>query len=183
MNLDSLIDLLSEKPSVGDRLVTVKLGSVNIESDEPFNVEDNVAAVEKSNIFEELTIAAVEKAIKTGKNPKDSKQKFVIPGIGGDFFKLLVDSLRLQVRSNMGKAGALVNRTGQFLNSVKATRVTMDRQANIEVFYTYMKYPYATFSTGGKQYSKNRDPDALIVKSIKELASKQAIKRLKAVPA
>ena len=52
----------------------------------------------------------------------------------------------------------------------------------ITAYYTYMKYPYATFSEGGaQQYPKTRDPKLLITKSIKELMSAKVAARMRAV--
>lgn len=52
----------------------------------------------------------------------------------------------------------------------------------ITAFYTYMKYPYATFSEGGRQqYPRSRDPKLLISKSIREIAGTSVANRLRAV--
>ena len=52
----------------------------------------------------------------------------------------------------------------------------------ITAFYTYMKYPYATFSDGGAQQSpKSRDPKLLIAKSIREIAGTSVANRMRAV--
>ena len=52
----------------------------------------------------------------------------------------------------------------------------------ITAFYNYMKYPYATFSAGGRQQNpKSRDPKLLISKSIREIAQQVVTNQLRAV--
>jgi hypothetical protein len=73
-------------------------------------------------------------------------------------------------------------RTGRFASSVKVERMSESRQGMITAFYSYMKYPYATFSTGGAQEQpKSRDPKLLISKSIREIVGQQVANRLRAV--
>jgi len=76
-----------------------------------------------------------------------------------------------KVKENMGEAGALVNRTGRFAESVVITKITQSRQGAITAFYTYMKYPYQTFERGFQQGSTRRDPRLLISRSIREIAA------------
>lgn len=90
-----------------------------------------------------------------------------------------------QVAKNMGEGNAtnLLNyRTGRFSDSVTIDRLSESRQGMISVFYSYMKYPYATFSSGGAQSRPaSRDPKLLISKSIRELAAEVAVTRLRSV--
>jgi hypothetical protein len=73
-------------------------------------------------------------------------------------------------------------RTGRFAESVKIERMTQSREGMITAFYSYMKNPYATFSTGGRQsLPKSRDPKLLIAKSIREIATEQVRNRLRSV--
>ena len=186
MDLNQLISFLEEAKTTGARIVTVATGnetSVTVSSEVPFESKAQEDAIIRSRIFDQILQEAAEKALSSGKKVKNSKKKVILPGTGGDFETILKTHLTDTVRKNMGVDGALVNRTGQFLNSVKGVRVISDKKGMLTAFYTYMKYPYATFSKGGKQYSKKRDPDVLISKSIMEIAKKAAIKRLKAVPA
>lgn len=94
-------------------------------------------------------------------------------------------SLIEQVKKNMGRGDRkdILNlRSGRFAESVKVERMTQSREGMITAFYSYMKNPYATFSTGGLQGSpKTRDPKLLIAKSIRELASQQVQNRLRSV--
>lgn len=90
-----------------------------------------------------------------------------------------------QVKRNMGtgdRSDILNLRSGRFAESVKVERMSQSREGMITAFYSYMKNPYATFSTGGLQGSpKTRDPKLLIAKSIRELATQQVQNRLRSV--
>lgn len=96
-------------------------------------------------------------------------------------------NLHLQdvVSANMGggeRKDILNYRTGRFASSVHVDRLTISRQGMITAFYDYMKYPYATFSEGGKQSRPtSRDPKLLISKSIREIAAENVANRLRAV--
>jgi hypothetical protein len=100
--------------------------------------------------------------------------------------KMLLD-LHLQdvISANMGsgeRKDILNYRTGRFAGSAKVERLTMSKQGMITAFYNYMKYPYATFSEGGKQSKPtSRDPKLLIAKSIREIVTEKVAARLRAV--
>jgi hypothetical protein len=52
----------------------------------------------------------------------------------------------------------------------------------ISAFYSYMKNPYATFSSGGRQSNpSSRDPKLLISKSIRQIAEQVVSNKLRAV--
>lgn len=99
--------------------------------------------------------------------------------------KLMNSSLIEQVKRNMGagnRRDILNLRSGRFAESVKVDRLTESRQGMITAFYTYMRNPYATFSSGGKQqYPRSRDPKLLISKSIRDIAQQAKVSRLRAV--
>lgn len=99
--------------------------------------------------------------------------------------QLLDASLVQQVKQNMGtgnRRDVLNLRSGRFAESVEATNISQSKQGAITVFYRYMKNPYATFSSGGKQqYPRSRDPKLLIARSIRELAIQQMITKLRTV--
>jgi hypothetical protein len=72
--------------------------------------------------------------------------------------------------------------TGRFAQSATVERLTQGREGMISAYYTYMKYPYATFSEGGRQeFPRSRDPKLLISKSIREIMQQQMITRMRAV--
>lgn len=89
------------------------------------------------------------------------------------------------ISANMGSGDSkdiLNYRTGRFASSVKVERMSQSREGMITAFYSYMKNPYATFSTGGEQqYPRSRDPKLLISKSIREIAAEKVSSRLRAV--
>lgn len=98
---------------------------------------------------------------------------------------LLRSAINKTVRDNMGdgsRKDILNLRSGRFADSVKIERLSRSRAGMISVFYTYMKYPYATFSMGGKQGTpKSRDPKLLITTSIREIAQRSVSDRLRSV--
>lgn len=84
-----------------------------------------------------------------------------------------------QVISNMGE-GTLVNRTGQFANSTKITSWSMTPQGYPSLAYTYQRSPYDVFdpTRGRKPWNTpGRDPNALIKRSVREIAQDLAIGR------
>lgn len=89
------------------------------------------------------------------------------------------------VKKNMGKGDRrdILNlRSGRFAESVKIERISRSRAGMLSVYYNYMKYPYATFSAGGRQSSpRTRDPKLLISSSIREIAQKSVADRMRAV--
>jgi hypothetical protein len=94
---------------------------------------------------------------------------------------LISAQLTAKVVANM-REPRLVNRSGRFANSVELKALAYDNRRNtVNAFLSYMKYPYQTFEPGYKQGSTQRDPRALIVKSVREVASMLTIARLKAV--
>jgi hypothetical protein len=85
----------------------------------------------------------------------------------------------------MGKGGehrVLNYQTGRLAESAKVETMSQSREGMITAFYSYMKYPYATFSAGGRQeHPRTRDPKLLIAGSIRQIASKIVGNRLRAV--
>jgi hypothetical protein len=68
-------------------------------------------------------------------------------------------------------------RTGRFAKSAKVTAINKVG-SNLNTYFDYMKYPYATFAPGGKQYKGDtRDPEKLISRSIREIAVQQVQKQ------
>jgi len=67
------------------------------------------------------------------------------------------------VKSNMGKNGALHNRTGRFAESVEVVSISGD---GLNVGFTYQTDPYAVFESQGR-----RDPRPLIDVSIRQAAA------------
>lgn len=82
-----------------------------------------------------------------------------------------------------GTSNNILNyRTGRFAESARVERLTQGREGTITAYYNYMRYPYATFSAGGRQeFPRSRDPKLLISKSIREILQEQMITRMRAV--
>jgi len=101
---------------------------------------------------------------------------------------LINSQLQDVISANMGSGNSrvLLNyRTGRFASSAAVPRLIEDRQGMITAFYSYMKYPYATFSSGpplGQQHvPKSREPKLLISRSIRQIAQQVVGNRLRAV--
>lgn len=98
---------------------------------------------------------------------------------------LLNQDLQKQIKGNMGTGGqnkVLNYQTGRLSESAKVERMSQSREGMITALYSYMKYPYATFSEGGRQQlPHSRDPKLLISKSIREIAASVVGNRLRAV--
>lgn len=89
------------------------------------------------------------------------------------------------ISANMGdgtERSILNYRTGRFAGSVNVDKLTQSRDGMITAFYSYMKNPYATFSTGGAQSQPtSRDPKLLISRSIREIVAERVNNKLRAV--
>jgi len=100
---------------------------------------------------------------------------------------LLLINQQLQdvISANMGDGknrNVLNYRTGRFASTVKVEQISSSKEGMISAFYSYMKNPYATFSSGGRQSApKSRDPKLLISKSIREIAQQVVSNNLRAV--
>lgn len=98
---------------------------------------------------------------------------------------LINSNLAKTIQENMGdgsRRDVLNYRTGRFAESVEVKRLSESRNGMITAFYSYMKNPYATFSTGGRQeFPRSRDPKLLIAKSIREIAAENVINRMRSV--
>jgi hypothetical protein len=98
---------------------------------------------------------------------------------------LINSQLQDVISANMGDGSSrsvLNYRTGRFASTVKVEQLSISRQGMITAFYSYMKNPYATFSTGGRQsIPKSRDPKLLISKSIREIAQQVVSNSLRTI--
>lgn len=140
-----------------------------------------------------VNVSEAKKAIKSDKQKVSEMIRKVkaIPSIHAkesDVFSIetfLKDNINATVEKNMGTGAStrLLNyRTGRFSDSVTIEAVTQGRTGMLSVFYNYMRYPYATFSEGGKQqYPRTRDPKILISTSIRELVQSRGITKLRSI--
>lgn len=150
----------------------------------------------KETIIQEATQLAVSRvklknkgrSLQTAK-PSSSKRTTQQPVIQTSNLvslqRLLDASLVERVKQNMGTGGrrdVLNLRSGRFAESVQVERLSESRSGAITAFYSYMRNPYATFSSGGRQqYPRSRDPKLLISRSIRDLAQTITQQRLRAV--
>lgn len=92
---------------------------------------------------------------------------------------LITGLLEETVIKNM-KRPNLEYQTGRFSKSVQLKSITQ-RQNSIQLFLTYMKYPYQTFEPGFAQGHRGYDPRRLIDQSVREIATKLVRARLQTV--
>jgi hypothetical protein len=84
----------------------------------------------------------------------------------------LLNEMLPQIVSKNMIAPALQFRTGRFANSVRVDNVTQGpRGGNTMIEASYMTDPYSTFAPGGKKYTPQRNPEALIKRSVREIAT------------
>lgn len=102
-----------------------------------------------------------------------------------DLTTLINSRLRDTIKSNMGTGDSknvLNYRTGRFADSVVVERTSTSRQGMITAFYSYMRNPYAVFSSGGyQQFPRSRDPKLLIARSIREIAQSIVSNQIRSV--
>ena len=97
-------------------------------------------------------------SMRTGKNPMA-------------LVNLLNEALPAVVAMNM-VSPALQYRTGRFANSVRVEGITQGpRGGNTMIEASYRNDPYETFAPGGQKYTQQRDPERLIKRSIREIAT------------
>lgn len=167
---DGIKGLIEGKPTTSEKTkTTVK------HSRKATVVKKNTAA--KGTKFPKVQATHTPVALNPAKDP-----------VSLDLSSLLLyinNELAEKIKENMGGGNSrsvLNYRSGRFAKSAEVERLTLGRGGLITAYYTYMKYPYATFSEGGKQSSpRSRDPKLLISKSIREIASKHVGDRLRAV--
>ena len=111
----------------------------------------------RTNKFSKASIGEVTER-KTGANPISLSA-------------LINESLAEEIKSRM-ILPRLQNRTGRFAESAKVKGITTGtRGGNMNIDYTYDKFPYQTFEPGFEQGSIKRDPRSIISASIREIAT------------
>ena len=86
--------------------------------------------------------------------------------------KALINELLPRAVAQNMVSPALQYRTGRFANSVRVDNITQGpRGGNTMIEASYMNNPYETFARGGKMYTSQRDPERLIRKSVRQVAS------------
>jgi hypothetical protein len=93
---------------------------------------------------------------------------------------LINSKLPPAIRANMGRNGALVNRSGNLSESAQIVNVQQTAKGFPSLGYTYQRNPYDVFDTALGRAPWNtpgRDPKKLIEKSIRDVAKNMAIDR------
>lgn len=86
--------------------------------------------------------------------------------------KALLNEMLPQIVAQNMTSPALQYRTGRFANSVRVDNITQGpRGGNTMIEATYRNNPYETFAPGGKMYTTQRNPEKLIRKSIRQVAT------------
>jgi len=85
-----------------------------------------------------------------------------------------------KIRQNMGSP-RLNYRTGRFAKSAQLLTPSVGGTGLVTLPFTYMKYPYQTFEPGFAKGSIDRDPYSLISQSIREIATKLVVAKLRIV--
>lgn len=129
----------------------------------------------------------ISKGTKTNTNKTTAKKTSVpkLRNLSGQYTS--VTNLELLIRKmltatvikNMERPN-LENQTGRFARSVELKSISQ-RSNTLQLFLTYMKYPYQTFEPGFKQGHKGYDPRRLIDQSVREIATKLVKARLQTV--
>lgn len=105
-----------------------------------------------------------------------------------NLFFLMNSRIAGAVKDNMGKgfSSDILNfQTGRFNESVDITSIVAVRPDHLTMYYSYMRYPYATFDPGGKHHNLNSDrkgPSEIIDQSIRELAAQLIFDRYAVTP-
>lgn len=115
-------------------------------------------------------------------NPKipqlrDTKGHFTSPT---KLQTLMQQMLHDTIKDNMQRPN-LHYQSGRFAKSVKVEGITRARDGALTAFLSYMRYPYATFESGGAQGHKGYYPSRLINQSAREIAMKLTKERFTAV--
>jgi hypothetical protein len=84
------------------------------------------------------------------------------------------------IRENMGSP-RLNYRTGRFAKSAVVLPASREVGGLLRLPYTYMKYPYQTFEVGYARGSLARDPRKVISESIKELATRLVLTKMRVI--
>ena len=208
VNSKDITDILTKSPTLGKALVNTE-GSPSFKDLIAKDMADIIAKGKANPKEYKQTPSLIGKKSTEIKKPKSNKPKIQtlknlkskikstkpdsskikeIPESKVNLSQLLVlinSQLQDVISANMGDGNSrnvLNYRTGRFASTVKVEQLSSSKQGMISAFYSYMKNPYATFSTGGRQsMPKSRDPKLLISKSIREIAQQVVSNDLRAV--
>lgn len=175
--IESIADVMVGKPK---KVIEYKVPLTKIATSKSAKI--NTSAINKKIKQDKAQVKKLKASVKAvPKFEKPSEESLNLTNLQN----LLNQRLHDQIKANMGTGqsrSTLNYRSGRLAKSAQVERMSESRAGMITAFYTYMKYPYATFSDGGaQQYPKSRDPKLLIAKSIREIAGTQIANRMRAV--
>ena len=186
-------DLFRDSPKYSSRLIAATNKSIVKNMFTQVTNPDMRLKVNKAILAGFTTKKAKGKTATTNKGKSRSKTKtkqtqrqripkgIVLPPIGRVDQKAGKNPLALKVMLNevlpvaIAKnmvSPALQYRTGRFANSVQVDDVTQGpRGGNTMIQASYLTNPYETFAPGGKKYTQQRDPERLIKRTVREIAT------------
>ena len=131
--------------------------------------KQNVTKTKRRGTKKLANAAVVGTAIKKGRTQSKVDQK---AGSNPMALKNLLNEMLPQAVAKNMVAPALQYRTGRFANSVRVEGVTQGpRGGSTMIEASYRNDPYETFAPGGQKYTQQRDPERLIKRSIREIAT------------
>lgn len=191
-------DYLTGSKSAQDKLRKV-LDSVDIDIHGSPRLMDDIGDIVEGVFFgkEPKRLRRKKKYLKRGKskpagirrkkptpiNTRPIRGRDRIPDLGVSIHVLLNEVLPAYVKDQMGSPEdppiKLRNQTGRFAEAVEVVGVTSTRSGAVNVLYSIMQDPYGTFLPGGRLYTPERDPSALIPVAIREAATSLIGRRLR----
>ena len=187
--VENIKSVLSSKPAKKLKIQHTQVPVLKIDNSKSKALSNSIKQLSKS-------IKASIKVLEAENTKKSSGKKAAGPAArlrstGGQFTSLVSlqniinQTLHAQIQANMGTGSSkniLNYRTGRLAESAKVEGMNQSREGMITAFYSYMRNPYGTFSTGGAQESPvTRDPKLLISKSIREIGATMVNNRMRAV--
>lgn len=184
----SLIKLDKQRPLAGlpgsDSFETIKRKRVLAKTLDPFKKSKNVKVVsEDAKIKHDSSHVTLRKLAKVAVSGAPIRKKTIksrtSKGVSSSPLMLvaLINKQLPQVVAKNMQFPRLEYKTGRFASSVQVTDVVKTPKGYPSIGYTYQKFPYQTFENGFRQGNSDRDPRALIDKSIREIAMQFAIGR------
>jgi hypothetical protein len=175
-----------KSPNIIEYSKHIILSSIKGESVQKYKSKSKQTTTSKDTISKQAISGIVKGKAKLPSLPKPKTQPPKASAVNLLKLTTLINSqLQDVISANMGDGDSrnvLNYRTGRFASTVKVENLSSSREGMITAFYSYMKNPYATFSTGGRQSTpKSRDPKLLISKSIREIAQQIVTNKLRAV--
>jgi hypothetical protein len=172
-----ILDLLGQARQISKRNKAIKKLKTNIrvkkQSNTPVQVRDSITAkVSKAKVVEN-TVGPIQQSKKRPSRSMPAQQNWL------RLLPIINSRLTPKVLANM-RSPALVNRTGTFAQSARVTNIETTRDGFPSFVFDYERDPYDVFDrTKGRApwNTPERDPRALVDKSVREVVREMAISR------